>query len=221
MLKLLREHKRLNETRFIAILIFICVSLSIFRVLYTGRHSFLFLNWNLFLAFVPWVFSSIAVMHPDSRHKKAVISMLMVAWFLFFPNGPYILTDLFHIRLYSSMPIWFDLILILSFAWTGVLLAFLSLWDIERILKKFFNQMWISILSSVLLFLGSFGVYLGRYERFNTWDVINNPGGLFDNISDRIINPVEHPRTWGMTIVMGLFLNILYWSFRMIKMREE
>jgi uncharacterized membrane protein len=119
------------------------------------------------------------------------------------------------------MPIWFDLVLILSFAWTGVLLGFLSLWDIERILKKIFNEKWISVISSALLFLGSFGVYLGRYQRWNSWDIINEPSGLFNDISNQVINPTDHPRAWGMTIAMGLFLNILYWSFRLIKKRTE
>ena len=221
MLKLLRDNNRLNETLFIAVLMFFCVCLSAFRIIYTGKHSFLFLNWNLFLAFVPWVLSSVAVLHPNTRHKKTAIIILLLAWLLFFPNGPYILTDLFHIRMNTAMPIWFDLVLILSFAWTGLLLGFLSLWDIEKILKKSISRTWVSIISSVLLFIGSFGVYLGRYQRWNSWDVIDEPTGLFLDIGNQIMNPSDHPRTWGMTIILGLFLNILYWSFRLIKNRDE
>jgi len=110
----------------------------------------------------------------------------------------------------TAMPIWFDLVLILSFAWTGLLLGFLSLWDIEKILKKILSRTWVSIISSVLLFIGSFGVYLGRYQRWNSWDVIDEPTGLLQDIGNQIINPSDHPRTWGMTIILGLFLNIVY-----------
>jgi cbb3-type cytochrome oxidase subunit 3 len=34
------------------------------------------------------------------------------------------------------------------------------------------------------------------------------------------MNPAEHPRAWGMTLFMGVFLNMLYWSFRLIKQRR-
>jgi uncharacterized membrane protein len=72
----------------------------------------------------------------------------------------------------------------------------------------------------ILLFLGSFGVYLGRYLRWNSWDIITEPFRLFYDIADRIINPFEHPRTWGMTLFMGLFLTIIYWSFHLVRKRD-
>jgi uncharacterized membrane protein len=70
------------------------------------------------------------------------------------------------------------------------------------------------------LFLGSFGIYLGRYLRWNSWDIINKPFQLMYDIGDRLINPFSHSRTWGMTLLFGLFLNILYFSFRLIKNRK-
>ncbi|GHU77928.1 hypothetical protein FACS189462_1120 [Spirochaetia bacterium] len=119
------------------------------------------------------------------------------------------------------MPIWYDLLLILSFAWTGLLFGFLSLWDIERILNKFMKPVFTTILSTVFLFMGSFGIYIGRYLRWNTWDILTDPLELMYDISDRVVNPFNHPTTWGMTIFMGLFLNMLYWSFRLIRKRNE
>ena len=117
------------------------------------------------------------------------------------------------------MPVWFDLVLILSFAWTGLLFGFLSLWDIERLLSRYLSRFWISVISIGLLFLGSFGIYLGRYLRWNSWDIIKEPFGLLYDIGDRLINPFSHPRTWGMTLFMGFFLNLVYWSFRLIRNR--
>ena len=77
------------------------------------------------------------------------------------------------------------------------------------------------IISVLLLFLGSFGIYLGRYLRWNSWDIITEPFKLMYDVGDRLINPFEHPQTWGMTILMGLFLNMIYWSFRLIRKRPE
>ncbi len=165
------------------------------------------------------------------KEKKVIVLALLSTWILFFPNAPYILTDLFHLRLSSlSMPLWFDLVLILSFAWVGLMFGFMSLWDIEKILEHYLHTsrfrsllrfpLVIPLFSSALLFISSFGIYLGRYLRWNSWDLIAKPFEVICDISDRFINPILHPRTWGVTILMGLFLNIVYWSLRLVKQRK-
>ena len=199
----------------------LCFGFSIFRFVYTDTKVFLFLNWNLFLAFIPWAVTSIVILKPNIQKYRLTILILLGIWLLFFPNAPYILTDLFHLRLKSSIPQWSDLILILSFAWTGLLFGYLSLWDIEKILSKSLSQVWTGIISVSLLFIGSFGIYLGRYLRWNSWDIISQPFNLIYDISDRFLNPFDHPRTWGVTIFMGIFLNMIYWTFRMVRRREE
>jgi uncharacterized membrane protein len=117
------------------------------------------------------------------------------------------------------MSIWFDALLILSFAWTGLLFGFLSLWDIEEILLRRIKRIYVTLISMALLFVGSFGVYLGRYLRWNSWDIVVKPFRLFSDIGDRVMKPAEYPGAWGMTLFMGVFLNMLYWSFRLIKRR--
>ena len=150
-------------------------------------------------------------------NRKISLILLIVSWLLFFPNSPYILTDLFHLRLHTSAPMWFDLIVILSFAWTGLIYGFISLLDIETLLKRYINSKIITIISVIFLFLASFGIYLGRFLRWNSWDIISNPFGLFNDVFERIINPFDHPRTWGLTIFMGLLLNMMYFSLKFIK----
>jgi len=118
------------------------------------------------------------------------------------------------------MPIWFDLVLILSFAWVGLLFGFMSLWDIENILSQMIDKRLMPLITLGLLFLGSFGIYLGRYLRWNSWDIIREPFELFYDISDTLINPFGHARTWGMTLFMFIFLSMIYWSFRFIKKRS-
>lgn len=220
MIKLLKERNRFNETLFMGTISLLCFSFSIFRFIYTDTKVFLFLNWNLFLAFVPWAVTSVTILKPKLQTYRITIFILLSIWLLFFPNAPYILTDLFHLRLKSAMPKWFDLILILSFAWTGLVFGFLSLWDIEKILSKSMNRIWMSLISVCLLFIGSFGIYLGRYLRWNSWDIINEPFNLLYDITDRLINPFDHPRTWGVTLFMGIFLNMIYWTFRFVKERD-
>ncbi|MFT5347748.1 MAG: putative membrane protein [Bacteroidia bacterium] len=227
----LKKAKRLNETVLLFAFSTLCLVLSVIRVFASATPTFLFLNWNLFLAFIPWALSSLLIIYPKLQEKKLAVITLLGTWLLFFPNAPYILTDLFHLKHVVSMPMWFDLLLILSFAWVGLLFGFMSLWDIEKILNRYLiksrlkgllrYRFSIPLFSSLLLFIGSFGIYLGRYLRWNSWDIIAEPFALIYDIGDRFINPFEHPRTWGVTLLMGLFLNLVYWSLRLIKYRKH
>jgi len=217
----LRSNLRYKEMLFLGVLTLLCVMFSVYRLMHTDSKVFFFLNWNLFLAFVPWGFTSLVYLKPKWQKNKFVLLILLGSWLLFFPNAPYILTDLFHLRARSSMPIWFDLILILSFAWTGLLFGLFSLFDIEYLMGMHFKKTYVTLTSITLMFIGSFGIYLGRYLRWNSWDIISEPFKLFYDIGDRIVNPFEHPRTWGMTLCMGIFLNMIYISFKYIRKRGE
>jgi uncharacterized membrane protein len=221
MFKQLKEASRLNETLFLGFVSLACFAFSVFRFVYTDTHIFLFLNWNLFLAFIPWFFSSILAIYPSLRKRKLAVTLLILLWLLFFPNAPYILTDLFHLRARTSMPIWFDLILILSFAWTGLLFGILSLWDIEKILALRLPAKILPYITIALLFLGSFGIYIGRYLRWNSWDITTEPLDVLYDIKNSLLSPFQNRKTIGMTIFMGIFLNIVYWSFHMVRKRKD
>ena len=62
----------------------------------------------------------------------------------------------------------------------------------------------------LILFLGSFGVYLGRFLRWNSWDIISNPFQLLISIGHRIVSPFDHVQTWGITLVFTAFFYLLY-----------
>jgi len=219
MLSTSRKINKFNETLFMGVLALLCFSFSMFRVGYTESKVFLFLNWNLFLAIIPWALTSILIVNQKWQLSKFICFIVLCSWMLFFPNAPYILTDLFHLRLRSSMPIWYDLILILAFAWTGLLFGFLSLLDIETILQKHFKKRSVAVLSTLFLFVGSFGIYIGRFLRWNSWDIIHQPTDIAYDIADRFMNPMQHPRTWGMTLCMGILLSMMYLSFKVIGRR--
>lgn len=214
-------HPRTRITLLLAIMSLICFSLSVFRVYKTNHSLFLFLNWNLFLAFIPWALTSIVAMNPFLQKNKWVLLPLLGSWILFFPNAPYIFTDLFHLRINTNVPIWYDLVLILSFAWTGLLFGLVSLHDIEKMLSHFIHKKMVTAISVFLLFVAGFGIYIGRFLRWNSWDIVRRPTDLLSDIADRFIDPLSHPRTWAVTILMGVFLNMIYWSMRAIKEPEQ
>lgn len=189
-----------------------CFSLSVFRYYISDTKVFLFLNWNLFLAWIPLLLSSF-ILAFNIRSRISLIFIIII-WILFFPNSPYILTDLFHLKARNEIPIWYDLIVILSYAWTGLICGFISLNDIEQRLPYYGKKKMITGLIIFFLFMSSFGVYLGRFLRWNSWDVLNNPFGLFSDIIVRFIYPMEYTKTWGVTVLMGLMLNFMYFTFK-------
>ena len=217
MLARLKQTRRLELSAYLVVASIICLLLSLFRVGYTESRMFFFLNWNLFLAFIPWALSSGLMLYPRLQHKKRFMALTLGVWLLFFPNAPYILTDLFHLQLELTMPVWFDLVLILSFAWVGLMFGLKSLWDIEYLMQFWVKPKWIPVVSMLLLFLGSFGIYLGRFLRWNSWDIIQQPVALLYDVGDRFINPFAHPRTWAVTLLMWVFLSMVYWFFRLLR----
>jgi uncharacterized membrane protein len=214
MLNQIKNSGRFPLTFLLAAMSVFCFSLSIFRYNISDSPLFLFLNWNLFLSFIPFAISSYLVL----RKKRNILSVfiLIATWLLFFPNSPYILTDLFHLKQRLPIPIWFDLVVVMSFAWTGLMFGLISLMDIERILRETISRKLVNIIITVFLFAGSFGIYLGRYLRWNSWDIIQDPHGLMSDVADRFINPFNHPRTWAMTILYGILLNMFYWTVKLV-----
>ncbi|WP_126653469.1 DUF1361 domain-containing protein [Chryseobacterium aureum] len=196
-----------------------CFSLSAFRYYISDTKVFFFLNWNLFLAWIPLLLSSFI----RAFHIKSKISLIfiIIVWILFFPNSPYILTDLFHLKARNAIPIWYDLIVILSYAWTGLICGFISLNDIEKRISDYGNRNIINGVTVLFLFMSGFGVYLGRFLRWNSWDVLNNPFGLFSDIVVRLIYPMEYTKTWGVTLLMGLMLNFMYFTLKWAGVNDE
>ena len=186
------------------------ISLILFRIFYSGRLMYIFFGWNLFLAVVPLVITFF-LHHTKNRNTQW---LLFASWLLFFPNSLYIITDFVHLKERYPVPLWFDTILVFSAAFNGLIIAYASLQQAELFLRSKFSVLKTSIIICACLFLTSFGIYLGRFLRWNSWDILSDPLGLILQVTDRIFNPFEHPRTWGVTIVFTLFFSIFYFTIK-------
>jgi uncharacterized membrane protein len=194
-----------------------CVALVASRFLYTGSRGYFFLIWNLFLAWVPFLLALLVRRaQGDSHRPRFRLLILGALWLLFYPNAPYILTDFLHLQPRSGSPVWFDMMLIASFAWTGLLLGFASLYLMQQLVERFYGRArgWMFVV--IVSFLSSFGIYLGRFERWNSWDIVSDPRGLMRGIWSMMIDPTGHPRTIAVTIVLALFLLIGYFTLSAI-----
>lgn len=196
-----------------AFILFIAAMLLV-RIAYANNLRYIFLLWNLFLAWIPFQLSvSIHNLKLNNRIKYVLIA----AWLLFFPNALYIITDLIHLEnSKADVPVWFDAILIFTSSVTGLILAFASLFLVERFLQNKLAQNHINKLLVGALFLGSFGVYIGRFLRWNSWDILANPVSLLVEIATHIIMPVQHFRTWVVTFLLTGLFSLLYFSIKKI-----
>jgi len=158
-------------------------------------------------------------LHQNKRLNFSVFHLLFFSWLVFFSNAPYIITDLFHLR-QRSVPLWFDLMVILSFAWNGLLLGYFSMMNIQEVVEERMSKTvgWLMVVGA--FFLSGFGIYLGRYLRFNSWDVISNPQPLISDITHRILHPLQHISTYGVTIIYASFFILSYVGLKMMMGRK-
>lgn len=190
---------------------FIVVLISI-RIAYSGTRMYVFLLWNIFLAGIPLLITK--YLCDNKVRTKWKQFFLLSIWLLFFPNALYIITDLVHLQRTSIVPKWFDVILVFSSAIIGLLMAFASLLKVEQFLDRQFSKKKVTFLITLFLFLGSFGVYLGRFLRWNSWNVVDEPFSLLSSILQRFVFPFEHLHTWSITFILTAVFYLLYLSIK-------
>lgn len=206
---MIRSCNRLLTLFFVFIAVLIMV-----RLIYSGSSRYVFLVWNIFLAWIPYILSAFLVRY--SKKEKYKQGILFISWLLFFPNALYIITDLIHLQQSTNVPLWYDAILLFASSFIGLMMAFISLYRIEIFLRGIFNRRMVMGMISGIMFIGSFGVYLGRFQRWNSWNVINDPLALGLDIFSRFMNPVDHVKTWAITVILTVFYSMLYMFIKII-----
>lgn len=175
----------------------------------THDHRYTFLLWNLFLAWVPLIAAALAFVLAR-RGVGPLVVALAVVWLLFFPNAPYVLTDFIHLHGNGPSPLWYDALMLSSFAWTALMLGFASLYLIHAIVGQRAGAAagWVVVVC--VLGLASFGVYLGRFARFNSWDIVSRPHLVLSVIRREIDSPLHDPRMVVALLVLTAFLFVGY-----------
>lgn len=200
------------------------VSMVVVRGFYTGQHfGYKFLLWNLLLAWIPAVFAFVTYrFHVRGHRHNFLFALGVLVWFLFFPNAPYIVTDFVHLEHRPPVPVWFDLLMIASFAWTGLCLGYLSLYLMQEVARARFGR-WASwVFVVVMLAVGSVGVYAGRVLRWNSWDVLRHPSGLLHQGLDLAEEPTGQLGIVAFACVLFLFLLTSYCAtFALTHLHEE
>ena len=190
------------------------------RVLVTGLITYMMLPWNLFLAYIPLAITRRMKKDLQLLEHQWKFVLVLGVWLLFIPNSFYIITDLFHLTHIDSAPKWFDLLLLFSFAWNGLIFGVLS----TRQMELFTHLQWGAPFSRVFVFavmwLSAFGVYIGRYLRYNSWDIFTDPFSLLSEIGEMMLHPFNYGFAWGMTLCYAAFMSLVYFTLRKLKVEN-
>ncbi len=181
----------------------ISVIMYMARVLYVANWTYRFLVSNLFLAWLPLLFAALAY---HFQQRSMPVLLFSGLWLLFLPNAPYIITDLMHLSYIPGVLAWYDAIMVFSFALTGLLLGFVSLFVMQMMVLQRFGWRFGWLFVTTALAMSGFGVYIGRFLRWNSWDVFTNPLPLLQSL----LNPDLFLKAFVVTALLSLISIFAY-----------
>jgi len=213
----LRIHRFLAGQLFYPILMSSVLAAGIFvgRV-FLSDTSIIYRNlvWNLFLAWIPYIFSMVAAgFHHLFPRQWWLLALPGSAWLAFFPNAPYLLTDFLHLTERPPVPMWYDIGLLATFSWTGLFLASASLRTMQELVKAHLGWLVSWLFAAMALGLGGLGIYLGRFSRWNSWDLLNQPKEILKDVAYRFVHPFSNLTFFGFTLMFSAFLLICYLTY--------
>lgn len=192
----------------------VCVALVFLRIVLTGGRGYGFLAWNLFLAWLPLILAlQICEQHAQGGRRRWRLAVWGAAWLLSFPNAPYIFTDLIHLKTKFHGHFWVDMMLILSCALTGLMLGFVSLYLVQSVVVDRLGRVvgWLFITG--VAGLSGVGVFLGRFLRLNSWDVLWRPATLFQHADNWMSDPFGDARPYVFSGLFAIFVFMAYLMF--------
>lgn len=202
---------------------FLCLLFYVSRVAYTSRFiEYRNLVWNLVLAWIPYITSMmvVALYKGFPRLWWILLPVPSIFWLLFFPNAPYLVTDFLHLQNRPPVPLWFDIGLVASFAFTGYLLAVVSLHTMHAVVEDKLGWLMGWIFAFSILPVCGFGIYLGRFGRFNSWDFLQDPKEILKELSRPIFDPLDNLRLIGFTLMFTAILFVFYLTFTALSNRK-
>jgi uncharacterized membrane protein len=190
----------------------ISVSMAWARMVYSNSRDYATMIWNLGLAWIPFIISALAYTISWSRKLFfLVVPVVALTWLVFFPNAPYILTDFQHLSTNASnAPLWYDVLMLIWFAWTGLLLGVISLHFMQDIVTRAFGRLTGWLFTFGVTLLSSIGIFLGRFNRWNSWDLFNEPRSIAHDMWQWLKNPFDHLRVYGFILLFTLLFLFVY-----------
>jgi uncharacterized membrane protein len=199
-----------------------CILLFGLRVAISGKTAYRYLVWNLVLAIVPYIIAALGarfLVRAEGRPVRAFIAAGTAAlWFVFYPNAPYIFTDFIHVinRTYlRTAPsdwlslnalLWYDLLMNAAFAFIGHFIGLVSMWIVQTYLSRVWGPRPAGVLIGAVILLSGFGIYLGRFSRLNSWDLVLDP----ERVAREVGEALADPKALVFSAAFSLFIFLTY-----------
>ncbi len=196
-------------------------ALYVARMLLSHERTFSFLTWNLFLAWIPFICSLIVTqLHERYPQRRWTLIVPGILWLVFLPNAPYIVTDIVHLTDKTHFPMWYDIGMFATFAWTGCILGIVSLNQMQRVVRQFSGRVvsWLFVFGAI--WLSGFGIFLGRFHNLNSWDLFVQPDTLVDFVASKLHQPLADRNAIGVTLMFAAFMLVCYVTFVAIEHRR-
>jgi uncharacterized membrane protein len=208
-----------------AILIASAAALVLYLARYvaTGSVQFSFMAWNLVLSLAAVGAGALFVQNWKSTWRPVSIVLFLV-WLFLLPNTFYMLTDYIHVQESGDINVLFDIVLIGFFAMNGFMHGILSLLIVHKALLKKYAAVQTHLAIGVIIVASSFAVDMGRYLRWNSWDIIVNPAAVLFDISNTLLNPTNYDRSFLITGVFFVTITSLYavvWQLSKLQWRPN
>jgi uncharacterized membrane protein len=193
----------------------LCMTLLKLRVANTPKFPHQYLAKNLFLAWLPVISALVSYNLRNSSRRLSwiLVSVCACLWLVFLPNAPYLITDLVHLYPHGQFSYWYDLIMFFAFAWTGIFLGLVSLYLMQEVVNRIAGEMLSWGFVFIVSGLNGVGIYLGRFLRWNSWDLATQPAKLMDDLLEAIVHPLSHLRIFAFSGLFTLFLISSYLMF--------
>jgi uncharacterized membrane protein len=216
-------------TAFLGLACLGCVLLYAIRVAVSGRLWYLFLVQNLGLAAVPYlVAASASVLSariPPGRRRAWALAPLALLWLIFYPNAPYIFTDFIHViertylkagppeRIGIDAMLWYDLVMTAAFAFIGHFIGLVSMWVMQEVCASAWGKASSGALVLGAILMSGFGIYLGRFSRLNSWDLLLSPSRVLAEVAEA----GAEPRALLFSAAFSLFILLSYAALAVFK----
>lgn len=187
----------------------VSIALVAFRMKISHDLHYLFLVWNLFLALIP-LFIAYGLQEKICAKNKIQVALFFFIWLIFLPNAPYILTDFIHLSYSPKKWFAFDLLMIASFAASGLVAGLISVKITQDLFVYSFSEKSVRYALGIIFLLCGYGIYLGRFWRYNSWHLITEPFQLIKDCFSTVVHPFVHWQVWLFTLIFGVFLYGIY-----------
>ena len=203
----------------------LCVVMGFLRVAITRKSDYLFIPWNIFLALVPLLLAL-----KIDKFKGSKLWLLGIVWLLFLPNSFYVVTDLIHlnsVQVYKENIVgpfvtydnigYFTIVYDALYLFTCSVISFAYGLESIRLVKNKFSKIisksHINLALYSTFLLSGIAIYLGRFVRFNSWDIIVRPWKIVIDVLDLFINPAQYKKEWLVVLSFSFVIAMMYYIY--------